>query len=300
MLPSPPSPPPGAPPPYPPMAWPIEVAALDVAAVASGRRGAHPAIVCAFPPGLRATIHNVSVSLNAQQYSSYTPATPEDVLWWPPTAVPLDIYPAPIQSSISPSSGPVDGGTIVRVSGANLGGGHNYTCRFGDGRPQPEFTNNSRSYLPALDVPALQGVHAPSRRADEAAVVDETAVVCVSPRRSLATCGVEGHETDSEYRAPSESVSCTPHPNLTAPLAVAPNGQDYTDGDETSYATDGRSGALRRFGFVHYATPNPVGPLSGDGPRRGRDPRHGERPPPPLRLRLPLRLRVDRRRAVAP
>ena len=251
------------------MAWPIEVAALDVAAVASGRRGAHPAIVCAFPPGLRATIHNVSVSLNAQQYSSYTPATPEDVLWWPPTAVPLDIYPAPIQSSISPSSGPVDGGTVVRVSGANLGGGHNYTCRFGDGRPQPEFTNNSRSYLPAFDVPALQGVHAPSRRADEAAGVDETAVVCVSPRRSLATCGVEGHETDSEYRAPSESVSCTPHPNLTAPLAVAPNGQDYTDGDETSYATDGRSGALRRFGFVHYATPILSGLSPATGPAAG-------------------------------
>lgn len=44
-------------------------AALDVAAVAGGREGAHGAVACTVPTGLLAVVHDVSVSLNAQQFT---------------------------------------------------------------------------------------------------------------------------------------------------------------------------------------------------------------------------------------
>lgn len=44
-------------------------AALDVAAVAGGREGAHGAVACTVPTGLSTVVHDVSVSLNAQQFT---------------------------------------------------------------------------------------------------------------------------------------------------------------------------------------------------------------------------------------
>ena len=54
-------------------------------ALAGGRAAPHEAVVCDTPAGLAAGAYNVSVSLNAQQYTSDS----EGEQWWPPTTVPL-------------------------------------------------------------------------------------------------------------------------------------------------------------------------------------------------------------------
>ena len=61
--------------------------------------------------------YNFSVSLNRQQYR---------------VPLPYTYVGAPTLSAASPSSGPVDGDTTVRIGGQYLAGGDNYTCRFGD------------------------------------------------------------------------------------------------------------------------------------------------------------------------
>ena len=71
------------------------------------------AVAC-LVPRLRAVPHNVSVSLNAQQF------TPSG---WPPALqgeVELQLYPEPQPTALSPSAGPTEGGTAVLVAGVNL------------------------------------------------------------------------------------------------------------------------------------------------------------------------------------
>ena len=74
---------------------------------------ASEAVACVVPR-LRAVPHNVSVSLNAQQF------TPSG---WPPALqgeVELQLYPEPQPTALSPSAGPTEGGTAVLVAGTNL------------------------------------------------------------------------------------------------------------------------------------------------------------------------------------
>ena len=61
--------------------------------------------------------YTLSISLNRQQYLG---------------SLGFAFYDTPILAEVSPSSGPVLGGTAVSISGANLRLGDNYTCRFGD------------------------------------------------------------------------------------------------------------------------------------------------------------------------
>ena len=98
-------------------------------------------------------------------------------------------------------------------------------------------------------------------------MVDETAVVCVSPRRSLATGSRATRRIPSTVR---RAVGLAPTP--TSPRSPSRPTAKATDGDETSYATEGRSGALRRFGFVHYATPILSGLSPATGPAAGETP----------------------------
>ena len=57
------------------------------------------------------------MSLNRQQYLG---------------SLNFSFYAVPILEAVSPSSGPVQGGTALAISGAHLPLGDNYTCRFGD------------------------------------------------------------------------------------------------------------------------------------------------------------------------
>ena len=59
----------------------------------------------------------MQLSLNGQQFTS---------------SVPITYLGLPVLHSISPSSGPLPGGTTVTVSGVYLQRGTNYTCGFGD------------------------------------------------------------------------------------------------------------------------------------------------------------------------
>ena len=61
----------------------------------------------------------LEVSLNGQDYTT--------------AALQFVTYAAPEPASLSPSSGPSGGGTLVTLRGAHLTGGSDYRCRFGAG-----------------------------------------------------------------------------------------------------------------------------------------------------------------------
>ena len=75
----------------------------------------------------------LAVSTNAQQYSTeahevtYLGGSRFSGADASPHAAPL------VLSAVSPSAGPLHGGTAVTITGANLGGGTAYRCRFGGG-----------------------------------------------------------------------------------------------------------------------------------------------------------------------
>ena len=73
-------------------------------------------ISCFAPSGVSGETVVVEVSLNAQQYSTQ--------------AASFRYYDEPSVSIFSPSSGPDDGGTLVRIDGVGLMGGSDYRCRF--------------------------------------------------------------------------------------------------------------------------------------------------------------------------
>ena len=165
-------------------------------ATAAGRTAPHDAIVCRVPSHATLPINttsgelHVSVSLNAQQYSSRV----ELDTWWPPSTARLDLYAAPTAVSVSPSSGPALGGTRITVSGTNLTGGSNYTCKFGDSA----FVPRSRTPLALSGTLGSFGDH----------------VRCLSPPFELKPCF-------------TPSMACDPKPARVDFLDIAPNGQDY-------------------------------------------------------------------------
>lgn len=75
-------------------------------------------LLCRLPPQLPATPRAVEVSLNGQEYSS--------------SGLLFVVYDIPLPLSLSPSSGPSEGGTLVQmqVQGADLSIGSHYLCRF--------------------------------------------------------------------------------------------------------------------------------------------------------------------------
>ena len=166
-------------------------------ATADGRASPHDAVVCQLPSDAKtnaslqpADVLSVAISLNGQQYTSSS----ESARWWPTSTAQLQVYAPPVISSISPSSGPADGGTRIVVAGASLGGGGNYSCRFGDHAPYS---------LPGTFAVAAGAVH------------------CVSPAVGLRPCA-------------SPSSACNAASELHAMLSVAPNGQDYAKGDASA------------------------------------------------------------------
>lgn len=165
-------------------------------ASSGGRKPFHDAIVCQVPSRVSLPQNastgelHVAVSLNAQQYTSSV----ELDSWWPPSTARLDLYGAPTATSISPSTGPALGGTHIAVSGTNLTGGSNYTCRFGDSA----FVAHSQQPL------ALPGTLASSG----------DYVRCVSPPFELKSCF-------------KSSLACDPRASRADALDVSPNGQDY-------------------------------------------------------------------------
>lgn len=77
--------------------------------------------VCVLPAGSNATTGNVTSSFGASGAStpySYTPPTPPT---WTYFSVPTATGAKPVITQVSPSSGPASGGTLVTLSGLNLG-----------------------------------------------------------------------------------------------------------------------------------------------------------------------------------
>ena len=88
----------------------------------------------------------LEVSLNAQQYTT--------------DHVPYAVYAHPSVASFSPDRGPIDGGTLVRIHGANFDGAPDlsvYHCRFGEAVTNATLVN--RSLLTCITMPLIQGVH---------------------------------------------------------------------------------------------------------------------------------------------
>ena len=211
------------------------------------------AVAC-MVPRLRAVPHNVSVSLNAQQF------TPSGWVAALQGEVALQLYPEPLPTSLSPSAGPTDGGTAVLVAGINLTQASNTTCRFASMEESPLATalvaTSPGTLLPLERMPhgtpssslgragydgtsydgaawdaiaAIAPCHEPSTGAHSASAAgpgggacpvpqDGPGVVvrCFSPTASLHTCG-------------AASTRCVDKANVSAVLELAMNGQDHTD-----------------------------------------------------------------------
>ena len=168
----------------------------------------HDAIVCRVPSHVNLP-HNastgelhVSVSLNAQQYTSRV----ELDVWWPPSTARLDLYEAPTATSISPSTGPALGGTRIVVAGTNLTGGSNYTCRFGDSAFVP---HSQQPWVALPGTLAGSGMRCAAclRRMSSGRASDPAWRATPSRRARIpSTCHPTGRTT-SPARRPS-SVSC--------------------------------------------------------------------------------------------
>ena len=236
----------------------IVAASFDAAAVfpAPGpppASAASEAVACSVP-GLRAVPHNVSVSLNAQQF------TPSGWVAGLQGEVALQLYPAPLPTSLSPSAGPTEGGTTVLVAGLNLTQASNTTCRFASIELSPLaaalVATAPGTLLPSALLPhgtptsslghagydgsayddaawgaiaAVAPCHEPFTGAHSAADAGPgggacpvpqdgpgVAVRCFSPSASLVTCG-------------APSARCADKPNVSAVVELAMNGQDHTD-----------------------------------------------------------------------
>ena len=91
--------------------------AFNESVVPARHDGGAARVLCVVPSSLpSAESVAVRVSLNAQQYTA---------------PLPLDLYPSPAVSALSPSMGPVVGGTHVAVLGANFRNLSTAHCRFG-------------------------------------------------------------------------------------------------------------------------------------------------------------------------
>jgi hypothetical protein len=97
---------------------------------------------------------SIQVSTNAQQFTSEE----HSFTFYGGSALGGGVAAAPhlatlSLSAVSPSSGPVHGATSVTLSGANLAGGSNYTCRFGrpdSWSPMSYVDQYARLLTPAL------------------------------------------------------------------------------------------------------------------------------------------------------
>ena len=77
----------------------------------------------------------LEVSLNDQDYTGpddYTAEAADGTAAVTPRGPFFDYYGAPRLDAFSPTSGPTNGGTVVTLEGAELDGGLQYTCRFGN------------------------------------------------------------------------------------------------------------------------------------------------------------------------
>ena len=74
-------------------------------------------ISCLVPPGLAIGSYALDISLNGQDFTS--------------SSLNFSVYGRPTVTALSPSSGPLLGGTLVEVGGGNLTGGNHFLCRFG-------------------------------------------------------------------------------------------------------------------------------------------------------------------------
>lgn len=92
----------------------------------------------------------LEVTLNGQQFST--------------TSTVVDIYDQPRVSSVTPSSGPTDGGTLLHISGT-FGGGVHLQCRFADlsyGRVHATVAPASLGMAPGLLLCATPAIPAPT------------------------------------------------------------------------------------------------------------------------------------------
>lgn len=88
---------------------------------------------CRLPTRLPLGAHLLEVSLNGQEFSY--------------SAMNVSVYGTPIVSSLSPSSGPVAGGTQVCITGANFSVGSHVVCRFGASLVGATHALGSRPHL---------------------------------------------------------------------------------------------------------------------------------------------------------
>ncbi len=131
----------------------------------AGAELAPPALACSTPPEtLPAGDIALEVALNGQQFSN--------------ASLLLVSYPPPTLHSLSPASGPLEGGTTVVLAASGLNPGVHFQCRF----VPPAAANASAVVVPAT----------PRARADDAeaaaAAVDE--LICRTPAATNAAWGV--------------------------------------------------------------------------------------------------------------
>ncbi len=73
---------------------------------------------CRIPNGMPIGVHSLEVTLNGQEFTA--------------SLLNFTVYGSSSVNSVCPSSGPILGGSAVRILGAMLANGSHYLCRFGD------------------------------------------------------------------------------------------------------------------------------------------------------------------------